>query len=62
MEVFLGSVHSRFERLMTIIVQGHDITKHGAADVGLHYGAMYHYCIRHPLLYRELVGSTEGAE
>lgn len=62
MTSFLRYVHSRFVRIMTIIVDGHDTAKHGAADVGLHFGSMYRSCMRHPSLYRELVGTTERAE
>jgi calcium binding protein 39 len=62
MTIFLRYVHSRFDSLMQVIVDGHDTTKHGAADVGLHFGSMYRSCMRHPFLYKELVGTSERAE
>lgn len=62
MEHFCNYVAEHFERIMTIIVQGHDLTRHGAPDVALHFGAMYRSCSRHPVLYKQLVGTRERAE
>lgn len=62
MEHFRNYIDAKFERIMTIIVQGHDLTRHGAPDVVLHFGAMYRSCCRHPTLYKQLVGTRERAE
>jgi len=62
MEGFRAYVNSHYERLMTIIVGGHDTSSHGASDIGLHFGTMYRSCLRHSVLYRELVGTTERAQ
>jgi calcium binding protein 39 len=62
MELFRDYVDTHFDRIMTIIVEGHDLTKHGAPDIGLHFGSMYRSCTRHPTLYKQLVGTRERAE
>lgn len=62
MEQFRDYVDAQFDRIMTVIVDGHDLTKHGAPDIGLHFGAMYRSCSRHPTLYKQLVGTHERAE
>jgi Mo25-like len=59
MERFRAYVESRYERL-TVIVNGHEL--HGASDVCLHYGTMYRSCLRHPSLYRQLVGTMERVQ
>jgi hypothetical protein len=59
---FRDYVESNYERLMTVIVNGHDTSKHGASDIGLHFGAMYRSCLRHASLYRQLVSSPERVE
>jgi hypothetical protein len=47
---------------MTVIVHGHDTSKHGATDIGLHCGAMYRFCACDTLLYRQLVSTPERVE
>jgi hypothetical protein len=59
---FRDYVESNYERLMTVIVHGHDTSKHGATDIGLHCGAMYRSCLRHASLYRQLVSTPERVE
>jgi hypothetical protein len=59
---FRDYVESNYERLMTVIVNGHDTSKHGASDVGLHFGAMYRSCLRHASLYRQLVSTPQRVE
>lgn len=59
---FRDYVESNYERLMTVIVNGHDTSKHGATDIGLHCGAMYRSCLRHASLYRQLVSTPERVE
>lgn len=44
----------RYDRIMTTIVAGHE----AGSDIALHFGSMYRSCLRHPLLYQHLVGST----
>jgi len=61
-ESFSAYVLERFDEIMDIIVQGHDLEKHGGADIGLHYGTMYRSCIRYPALYEKVVGSTASAQ
>lgn len=62
MEQFCDYVANNFECIMTIIVDGHDLSRHGSPDVGLHFGTMYRSCCRHPTLYKQLVGTHERAE
>jgi calcium binding protein 39 len=62
MEDFRSYVEAEYDRLMHIIVSGHDVAKHGASDVCLHYGTMYRSFLRHPSLYQLLVGTTARAE
>jgi calcium binding protein 39 len=62
MHLFRDYVASRFDRIMTIIVNGHETAKNQAADVGLHFGSMYRVFLRHPTLYSAIVGSTDSAQ
>lgn len=62
MDSFLAYIHSHFERLMDAIINGQDISQHGASDVGLHFGTIYRSILRHPLLYKETVGTTKRLE
>jgi calcium binding protein 39 len=62
MQVFRDYVDADFERILSIIVEGYDSTKIGSPDIGLHFGAMYRSCLRHPSLYKQMVGTTERAE
>jgi hypothetical protein len=61
---FRDYVESNYERLMTVIVHGHDTSKYSnaATDIGLHCGAMYRSCLRHSSLYRQLVSTPERVE
>jgi len=58
MEQFRDYVESLYERLLTTIINGHE----EVGDIALHFGSMYRSCIRHPSLYRQLVGTTERAQ
>jgi calcium binding protein 39 len=72
MKLFCDYVEQHYDRLMTVIVRGHDITAKNpgevsaststAPDVGLHFGSMYRACLRHASLYRLLVGTSGNAE
>lgn len=44
----------RYERFMKIIVAGHE----AGSDIALHFGSMYRSCLRHPMLYKHLVGTS----
>jgi calcium binding protein 39 len=60
---YLSYINSLYERIMTTIVQGHDLSRSGVTpDVGLHFGSMYRSCTRHPSLYCQLVGTKDRAE
>ena len=60
MYVFRDYVAAQFDTIIGIIVQGHEKIK--AADVALHFGSMYRVCLRHPELYKKLVGETPSAQ
>jgi calcium binding protein 39 len=49
-------VQSHYQVLLTTIVRGHESS---SSDIALHCGSMYRSCLRHPVLYRELVGTTD---
>jgi calcium binding protein 39 len=57
MEEFRHYVETNYLRLMKVIVEGHA----AVADVAILSGSMYRSCMRHPSLYRQLVGTTERA-
>lgn len=60
---FVSYVEANYEQIMTHIVQGHDLSRHGISpDIVLHFGSMYRSCTRHPILYQQLVGSRDRAE
>ncbi|GKY99973.1 hypothetical protein MPSEU_000950900 [Mayamaea pseudoterrestris] len=42
-----------YERFMKTIVSSHN----AGSDIALHFGSMYRSCLRHPLLYQQLVGT-----
>lgn len=58
---FREHVEQHFERVLLTIITGHDPAAHGQTDVCLHYGSMYRACLRHPALYKRIVGTTESA-
>ena len=59
---FLSYINALYERIMTTIVQGHDLSNSGVTpDIGLHFGSMYRSCTRHPSLYHQLVGTKDRA-
>jgi calcium binding protein 39 len=58
---FCDYVEANFDRIMSILVKGHDLNSHGCPDVCLHFGSMYRSCCRHPPLYKRLVGTSESA-
>jgi hypothetical protein len=60
--LFRDYVELHVDRIMTTIVNGLDTSKHCQSDVGLHYGSMYRACLRHPCLYRAIVGTTDSAQ
>ncbi|CAJ1943150.1 unnamed protein product [Cylindrotheca closterium] len=62
MNTFRDYVGVHFDRILTSIVQGHEVTVAGSSDIGLHCGAMYRSCFKHVDLYRRLVSSTENVE
>jgi calcium binding protein 39 len=63
MTEFVSYIQAHFERIMTLIVQGHDSTQTGITpDIILHFGSMYRCCARHPALYHQLVGTQEHAQ
>lgn len=62
MAKFREYVEANYERFMNVIVHGHDTSKHGATDIGLHCGSMYRSCLRHASLYRKLVSTSERVE
>lgn len=51
-------VESIYDRIMSVIVKGHE----AIGDIALHFGSMYRSCLMHPSLYRQLVGTTERAQ
>ena len=59
---FRDYVEINFDKILTLIVQGHDCTAVGASDVGLHCGSMYRSCFKHVSLYRRLVSTTPMVE
>lgn len=60
---FVSYVEANYERIMTQIVQGHDLSRRGITpDIALHFGSMYRSCTRHPNLYQQLVGTRDRAE
>jgi calcium binding protein 39 len=61
MELFRDHVAANFNRFMSAILTGQDPAKNGS-DVVLHCGSIYRSCLRHPMLYRKLVETTEAAK
>lgn len=59
---FRNHVEQHFDRIVPIILAGHDPATHNQTDVCLHYGSMYRACVRHPALYYRMVGTTESAQ
>jgi len=62
MTAFRDYVAANFDSILTHVVKGYDCSTHGTTDVGLHSGSMYRSCLKHVILYRELVGTTERVE
>jgi calcium binding protein 39 len=60
MELFRDYVAANFNHIMSAIVIGRDPAKN-ASDVVLHCGSIYRSCLRHPMLYRKLVETSESA-
>lgn len=61
MDRFVEFVRDRLAEIMTIVMHAHDAVSRGAPpDVGLHFGAIYRSIIRHPILYQQIVGTTEA--
>jgi calcium binding protein 39 len=60
-EGFRDYVYSKCDIFLVIIVNGLGTTHHGATDVALHCGSMYRSFLRHPILYQQIVSSTERA-
>jgi calcium binding protein 39 len=61
-EGFRDYVYSKCDIFLTIIVNGLGSCHHGVTtDVALHCGSMYRSFLRHPVLYQQIVGSTERA-
>jgi calcium binding protein 39 len=60
-EGFRDYVYTKCDIFLTIIVNGLGSCHHGATDVALHCGSMYRSFLRHPVLYQQIVGSTERA-
>ena len=59
---FREYIESRFDEILTLVVQGHDCSAPGASDVGLHCGSIYRSCFKHANLYRQLVSTTQRVE
>jgi calcium binding protein 39 len=60
---FVSYVEEHYEQIMTLIVNGHDVSQLGVTpDVALHFGSMYRSCTRHPTLYQQLVGTYDRAQ
>ncbi|GAX09906.1 calcium binding protein 39 [Fistulifera solaris] len=57
---FRDHVEQHFPRVISAILAGHDPAVHDQKDVCLHYGSMYRACLRHPVLYHRMVGTTES--
>lgn len=57
MQTFRDFIKMRFDRFLTIIVEGHKST-----DSVLHYGSMFRSCLRHPSLYEQLVASRDRTQ
>lgn len=62
MNTFRDYVGIHFDRILTSILQGHEVSIAGSSDIGLHCGAMYRSCFKHVDLYRRLVSSTANVE
>lgn len=59
MSSFRDYISTKFEEILTPIVDGHHCSAPGGApDVALHCGSMYRSCLRHMILYQQLVTST----
>eukprot|EP00934_Nitzschia_sp_Nitz4_P001738 Nitzschia sp. Nitz4//scaffold35_size145790//95591//96844//NITZ4_003039-RA/size145790-processed-gene-0.208-mRNA-1//1//CDS//3329549151//1738//frame0 len=59
MNAFRDYVAVNFDAILTPIVKGYDCSSHGATDVALHMGAMYRSCLKHVILYQQLVMDPE---
>jgi calcium binding protein 39 len=60
---FVSYILANYERIMTLVVQGHDLSRIGITpDIALHFGSMYRCSTRHPTLYQQLVGTREAAQ
>lgn len=61
MKEFVNYIETRFDELMTIIVNGHELSKHGASDVVLHFGTLFRSCLRHNVLFQHLTSSRNAS-